>query len=997
MNSRTVRKSVLYMAIGICLASWLPVQFAHAANTDGSLVGRSVAGAQITVRNPETGFSRTVIADADGKYRFPFLPVGDYAVQASKDGAAVGESAKVTISLGNATRVNFGGVATLGTVQVVGSGVITPVDVTSTESAVNITSEQLDRLPVPRDAVAVALLAPGVNKGDADSSALAGGISFGGSSVSENTVYVNGLNVTDFYNRIGFSTVPYSFFQEFQLKTGGYSVEFGRTTGGVINTVTKSGSNDFHYGADLVWDPSFLQTSGTDRYDSEGNKIYSVSRDESDSYNLNLYASGAIVKDRLFFYALYEIRDYTQNTTTSRSEDEFSKRNSGNDFWGVKLDWLLNDRHSLALLAFSDKNSSVDDVYSFDASTGTRGSLIDTAFSNSGGDNWALTYTGQLNDDLSMKVLYGETERQRSQFSNSDIECNRVTGSPTSSSGGSPNLGCNINSIVENGLDNREAFRADFEWSLGDHLLRFGMDHEVNTSDYERYYPGPGGFRYTISRTTPGTVLNGGVVPAGITAKVQTRRLEVDGIFETINSAFYIEDDWAVSPNLVLNGGLRVESFDNRNGEGDTYIKISNQIAPRFGFAWDVNGDQRAKLYGNVGRYFLPVANVINIKQGGGFLDQRIFYAFNGFEDHVLNGVPYQLPILGAQIGGVDVSQGDGTVGDLRGEVDDDMQQVYQDEYILGFQAMIDDKWSWGVRGIYRKLTNAIDDMGITYNGHCEMDEFVMGNPGEDLTFYTDTDCDGENDAFVTIDTSEEGWALYDDDGNFVGSRGWEKPKRNYKAVEFILDRAWDENWSLNASYTLAYSSGNAEGPVNSDIKGGFSDSGRTENFDDPFVNLNGDGPLANDRRHQFKFNGVYAFNEAWQVGATFSARSGQPISPYGAGNPFDGTEYFSRYLCVANCNTGVPSDRIYELAERGSGGRLPWTYDLGASVTYLHSFGSANLRVSLVAFNLFNVEHQTGIDEEFESEVGDHNDEFLYGTSWQAPRSAQLRVSLDF
>ena len=88
------------------------------------------------------------------------------------------------------------------------------------------------------------------------------------------------------------------------------------------------------------------------------------------------------------------------------------------------------------------------------------------------------------------------------------------------------------------------------------------------------------------------------------------------------------------------------------------------------------------------------------------------------------------------------------------------MDPVYQDELILGFQSMIDDKWSWGVRGIYRKLNNAIDDMEITSNGIlCDGEPtgvgFVMANPGEPLTVYTDTDCDGENDALRDIDTVE--------------------------------------------------------------------------------------------------------------------------------------------------------------------------------------------------------------------------------------------------
>ncbi len=99
---------------------------------------------------------------------------------------------------------------------------------------------------------------------------------------------------------------------------------------------------------------------------------------------------------------------------------------------------------------------------------------------------------------------------------------------------------------------------------------------------------------------------------------VRTRRYEVDGAFETINSAYYLEDNWQVTPNLLLNMGLRLEAFDNKGGDGSSYIKIDDMLAPRLGFSWDVRGDGTTKVFGNLGRYFLPVANVINIKQAGG-------------------------------------------------------------------------------------------------------------------------------------------------------------------------------------------------------------------------------------------------------------------------------------------------------------------------------------------------------------------------------------------
>ncbi|MEO5560751.1 MAG: TonB-dependent receptor [Dokdonella sp.] len=1008
MKTVLLKKTALRVCIGICLASLSPLPPAQAASTDGALAGHvtgsSLEGAQVTVRNPETGFTRTVKVETDGSYRFPFLPVGRYTLEAGKPGSPMTTLDEVAIGLGNTTTADIvlGQVATLETIKVNATGVITAIDVSSVESATNVTREELARLPVERSAQAVALLAPGVVKGDF------GGISFGGSSVAENTTYINGLNVTDFYNRIGFSEVPYSFYKEFQVKTGGYSVEFGRSTGGVINAVTRSGTNEFKFGAEAVWEPSFLQDNGKDHYDAAGHPYYVASHDEYDRSSLNLYASGPLIKDKLFFFVMAEPRSY-EPTNTSSSGNLINDGKADDGFWGAKVDWQINDKNLLELLAFSDKNKTATKVYPFDLASDTRGRQQDTQFLDNGGKNWSLTYTGYLTDALSMKVLYGENKRDFSAKGTNDIECARVRDLRAVGDG---DIGCTQTRSVSSRLDDRKAARMDFEWKLADHLLRFGLDREDNTSNHRQFYPGPDRLLYEIRDVSPGaTLANGGVVPDGVDAYVRTRINEVNGSFQTLNTAYYLEDNWSVTPNFVLNLGLRREGFDNKNSDGASYIKSDGNIAPRMGFSWDIKGDGRSKLFGNLGRYFLPVANVINIKQAGGFRDERTFYAFDGFQPYEYNGSTYQRPILGTQIGPVDNSQGDGTVGDLRGEVDADIKTVHQDELILGFQSMLDDHWSYGIRGTYRKLTHAIDDMEITSNGLlCDGEPgyigYIMGNPGENATVYTDTNCDGVPDDYVTIDTSRAGWALYDDDGNYIGERGWVKPKRNYKALDLQIDRAWDGKWALNASYTLAFNKGNAEGPVNSDT--GFSDTGRTENFDDPWVNLGGDGYLPNDRRHQFKFRGTYGFNEHWQLGGTLNAQSGRPVSAFGVGNPFDGTNYHSNYICVDRCTfhidpvTGehidyLPSERVYAHSQRGAGGRLPWTYDLGASITYLQSFDHTNLRVKLSVYNLLNQQRLSSVDEQFESDIGSLNQTYEQGTGYQAPRYGQLIVSLDF
>jgi hypothetical protein len=994
-NKRHWHKRALCVAMGLGL-SLLAASAAQAQSDDGSVVGRTTAGATITVTSPTTGLTRSVTADAKGNYRFPFLPIGQYSLEASKNGAPVGEPVQVVVSLGNATTVNVGGEATALEGISVTATAASAVDFTSTEVTTNITREELRRLPVEQTVSSVALLAPGVNKGNA----AFGGLTFGGSSIAENSYYINGLNVTDFYNRNGFSEAPFAFYQEFQVKTGGYSVEFGRSTGGVVNAVTRSGSNEFHYGAELTTQPEAWESSGRNAYNADGTLNIANSQDRAPLTKLNVFASGAIVQDKLFFFLMYEGRDNKPHNTDDAGERiTYNKSDSG--FWGAKVDWHINDSNLLELTSFSDKNNRTGQVYEYDFASASKGANTDTVYADTGGRSTALTYTSYLTNDLSMKLLYGENDHTTFNRALSDIECNPVARTnPVPSPGVA--LGCTSNLAVISREDDRTAARVDFEWKLGDHLLRFGLDHEDNDSDYNQFYPGPGGVRFNVNPTSPGATLpNGGIVPAGYNAYVRQRQVSTFGNFSTIEEAYYLEDNWQISPTFLLNAGLRLDAFDNKDAAGRSYIKTDNMLAPRAGFTWDMTGEGRVKLFGNAGRYFLPVANVINIKQGGAFLDRRTFFGFNGWDIQQRNGVDYAVPILGPQIGAVDDSQGDGTVGDLRSEVDRDIDPVYQDEYILGFQQMFGDNgWSWGVSDTYRNLHNAIDDMGITATPQCgDLNGgvgFVMGNPGKPMTVWGDTNCDGVNDGYITIDTSKQGWALYDSDGNYLGQRGFVSPKRTYQAVEFQIDRAWDNKWAFNASYVLSWSKGNAEGPVNSDTD--FSDTGRTEHFDDPWVNLKNYGYLANDHRHQIKARGTYALTDNWQFGGNLNMLSGGPISAFGVGNPYDATNYHSNFICVQGCD-GPSADRVYVASPRGAYGTMPWATTFDASVAYLMNLGEkGHLQVKFSVYNLFNQQKTIAVDQDLQTDISNEtNPNFLQPIRFQAPRSAQLTVTATF
>ena len=994
------RRAALWIALGACIAATTPTVFAQSAT--GAVAGRATAGDQITITSADTGLTRTISAGSEGAYRLAQLPVGDYTLVVSRNGQPVGEPIRVSVGLGGTTTVNVGGdgaLVNLDAVQVVGSRVINRVDVRSTESATNIRREELARLPVDQSLASVALLAPGV----VASGATFGGLTFGGSSVAENAVYINGLNVTDPYRRQGFSTVPFSFYEEFQVKTGGYSAEFGRTTGGVINAVTRSGSNEFKAGAQVTMEPSAWTWARQDRFHSDGtiDERDRRSRDESPLYKANVWASGPIVRDRLFFFAMYE-RQQSKPRDIDSAQAWYT--DSDNDFWGAKLDWQINDNHLLELLAFSDQADSATGAYEYGWDTTGRGEKTGESFAGSGGENWSITYTGHLGENFVTKAMYGVNERSATAGSPWDPDCSIVSRDSSYDALFPPvsvREGCHpSNSSISNRYDEREAARLDFEWTLGNHLLRFGVDQEKMDSTSSRIYPGDGrsymvlGIEDEEDRDLP----NGARVPDGALAYVDARRYITGAPVTTEAQAIYIEDNWNITPNLLLNLGVRADKFHNKLASGATFARadFEDMISPRLGFSWDMKGDGTTKLFGNAGRYYIPITNKLTDYFGGGTTDEHTYYVLEGWDQRIdpVTGTPYLFPLIGEQLGPVNTEGNAPAPSDMRTAVADNLKQVFQDEYILGYQQAINQAWSWGVNATYRKVTRAVEDARINHVEGCPWysGDWPIINPGETTRLW----CPDTED-WVTFDSSRDGYIAQG--SNIV--MGYKKPRRTYKAVEFQLDRAWNERWAFNASYLWSKSEGNIEGPVNSDT--GYNDTNLVQYYDHPAVNERY-GVLFNDFRHQVKLRGSFKLNEMWSFGATMSARSGGPITAFGvrwpddnrsAGGPGEFSGGGSGWLCVSGCSDWTTRELVY--TERGAFGRMPWVYDLGASATWTLPVEGIDLKARLSVYNLLNRQTVINVHSRYESTPGSRMPYFGEGTVWQSPRYMQLVVTWNF
>src|SRR3990167_464044 len=437
IRSNQLRKSALALALTMGLAGQVQAQ----SNSTGSIAGTTDAGAAVVVENPATGFRREITAGADGSYRIGSLPTGSYTVTSG------GKSRTVTVTIGGTAE----GTTTLDVVQVRGAQ-INAIDVASVESTTILTAEQIAKIPVPRDITAVALLAPGTVKGDAAFGNLA---SFGGGAVSENQYFVNGFNISNSFKNLDFGQVPFEAIAEQQVKTGGYGAEFGRATGGIINVVTKRGSNDFKAGANIFYSPQSLKETNPDiyyndaRYPDGKRPIADNSHDErGTTVSGSVWASGALVQDRLFAYALIQYARTTDvinyGTISSTSNTELSQKVPT---WLVKLDWNISDNHILEFTGFSYKIKQETDVYSNLSSarspanaapsggtcnpypaltpsttdldiglTTTRVAPLGTVFNENGGTSYSFKYTGYLTDSFTLSALYGHGEIGRANY-----------------------------------------------------------------------------------------------------------------------------------------------------------------------------------------------------------------------------------------------------------------------------------------------------------------------------------------------------------------------------------------------------------------------------------------------------------------------------------------------------------------------------------------------------------------------------------------------------
>lgn len=992
-KTKYLRPSALTLAIGMAFSAAVWAQSA-----DGSLYGRAKSGATVTITAVDTGVSRQIKADADGTFNFSKLPPGRYKVTS---GAVTRE---VSVAIGSGSSVDF---EDSQRIEVTGSRIRAGIDTSSVESNSVFTQEAIRALPVQRSVDAVALLAPGTVKGDdfGDDLTLP---SFGGASIAENGYYINGLDVTNIRNFLSYAELPFDAISQQQVKTGGYGAEYGRSLGGVVSIATKRGTNEWKGGGAIYWEPKSLRSKGRDVLDKEPERLppntpypYPFvfnSADELESRSLVVYGGGPLIKDKLFVFASLEAPNDTRSTF-DQSSSEKRKNSQANGL--LKIDWAITDSHLMEFTAITNKTKyTYDDFTSATAYSSSHDGAGDRSEADGGGNVYIAKYTGYLTDDLTVSALVGRVNDKRLKFTGArqeGLDCPVVLENDFSEvgcwTGPWPGVGA-PDAAAPRDEDKRNSVRFDLEYALGKHTIRAGIDNQAFESSEAGGSSYTGGAYWLYRVVGANGEINGqpGFAPGSLFARKRTLQ-STTGTYEVNNKAFYLEDSWRVSKNWLLYGGLRWESFENLNGEGVPFVKKDNLRAPRLGFSWDVNGDSSLKVFGNAGRYYIPVASNTNIRSTRGELFVHTFYTYTGRDPRT------QEPTGLTEVNQVILSDGrlanPGTIADTQ------LKPMNQDEFILGFQQALNKQFVYGVKGTYRTINAGMDDYcdhtriaaWITANINPNFVDNLAGcmlmNPGENLNIQVDLNDDG-NLSPVTVPASALGLAPY---------------KRDYKSLEFTFERPWDGRWSLQGSYTWSKSTGTAEGYVQSNLN--QEDAGVTQDFDFGSFSDGADGYLPNDRRHVIKLFGNYQVADEWRLGGNLTIASGRPLSCIGfvprSVPDYAGAAAYtsaSSYYCIKDPNQAAV------LVPRGSVGRTDWTQTLDLSISYEPLWAQKKLTLQASVFNVLNSDKPTELREVRDYSRDESNattfpirQSLNYGspTSFQTPRYVRLTARYEF
>jgi hypothetical protein len=873
--------------------------------TSGSIAGQvldaqgaAVPGATVTITS-EQG-AKVYVTDGEGRFFAPYLQPGIYDVRIELSGFAPIEQKAIQVRLGQRMTLTDLTLKVGGLTEVVTVQAASPiVDVTSTTAGSVLNSDMLKMLPVGRNFTDTLYMVPGVSNSSGVGQA---NPSISGASGLENSYIVDGVNITNSgYGGVGSysiifgslgSGVTTEFIRETQVKTAGFEAEFGQATGGVVNVVTKSGTNVFHGSGFGYTKPEQLEASWKQLQTPNG----TVNTTGTTNWDAGVGGGGRLIRDKAFFYGTV---DYIERSRTLIAPKGFPLESLGEvtqkrhtTSYAGKLTWQQTTAHRIDFSVFGDPSKGENGpqrVESLLAVNTARFSELEKY----GTHSQTGRYDGILRNNW---LLEGVVSRA----SNNTIEKPSVnehaytdtTVVPTRRSGGlgafdERQPGENVQFQVKstNILDTGSA---------GNHQLRYGFLYEDVNFIRQGGRTGP---QFTLpngTKTRTGASVT--ILPDPVFGKIYRATRGNFGPSPTTTQEyinFFVQDTWQVG-RLSVRPGIRYEqqelvggdpplchANDTRPGLGDgtgdlihCRFKWENNWGPRVGATYDVLGNGRSKLYGSWGRFYARVPNDLAARSLSA--DAGISRA-DYFDQDLTN--PVREGVLAAGATRHFILAGLGAA-----EFDPDAKSTYQDEFLGGMEYETFPNASLGVRYIHRDMPRILEDIGTA-----QMVLYDLGVPGLESVEYFITNVNKNTKVFPS---------------GAIPQAHFEDPVHKYNAVEVTFDKRLANNWSLLGSYRWSKLEGNFEGFYRSD--NGQSDPAITSLFDFPtndpsytqigtprfgyrgdirFLGCSlGCGVLPNDRTHQVKVFGTTSWRDV-NFGVGLNGGTGKSLTELAA-NP---------------------------------------------------------------------------------------------------------------
>ena len=619
-------KNLFYSALLVCLLACASSAQSDigGATLNGAIAdpsGANVTGAKVTVSNAATGFTRTTGSNEAGLYNFSRLPVGTYDVSVEVQGFKLSKRTGVQLGIGAVATLNISLEIGAAQEQVSVTSEVPIVETTRSQTSTVVNEKAVADLPVNgRNFLDFTLLTPGVSR----DATRGGDLSFGGQRGTANSVLVDGADSNNVFfgqstGRAGGGRNPYSFsqdaVQEFQVNTNGYGAEAGRAGGGVINVITKSGTNELH---GTVFE--FFRDKGLNANTWANNRAARPKR----AYHFNQFGGnvgGPIKKNKLFFFFDYDgQRNTTPNPvilTVAAPSDALSQQalqqlqpflapytNSlNNNVYLGKVDWDINASQRLSVRYNANRFKGVN----FE-NTGQSSASEHTGNSDVSTDNFAGNHTYVLGSKAVLESRLIFTRDNEPGAANSTAPEAQIRQS------GATVLNIGRNSFSPRYTNARTyQFVEALSYNRGRHAYKMGVD--MNFQRIDNFFPGNFSGSYQFNSYADFAARRAASFTQGFAGAGTDGALTQPNVNEI---AFFAQDSWRVTDRLTLNYGIRYDAFNYaqpkvKNSDPDLLAagldtsrinRDKNNIAPRFGFAYKLDSSGSTVIRGGYGMYY---------------------------------------------------------------------------------------------------------------------------------------------------------------------------------------------------------------------------------------------------------------------------------------------------------------------------------------------------------------------------------------------------------